>query len=142
MSRSRSKEGATPSDDYGWRCGEVVEGVRKNITEQLKEYHKEKAMRQRRNEELEERIRLGDHGDYGDSDDEEDELTIARRESIRSRNQREERQRQRARTCQDSVYEPRGGSNSANYLDHSVFVILEEVRGNTSGLILTLMGLG
>ncbi|KAK8509463.1 hypothetical protein V6N12_001472 [Hibiscus sabdariffa] len=157
MPRSRRKEGASPSDDYGWRWGEAVEGsrnnvkckfceriitggitrlkehlagktgnvkacecvsseVRKNIAEQLKEYQKEKSVRQRRKEELEERIKLGDHGDYGDSDDEEDELTIARRESIRSRHEWEERQHQRARTGQDSVYEPGGGSSSASQL--------------------------
>ncbi|KAK8568926.1 hypothetical protein V6N12_007460 [Hibiscus sabdariffa] len=160
MSRLRSKEGATPSDDYGWRWGEVVEGsrnnvkckfceiiimggitqlkehlaakkgnvkacenvsteVRKNIAEQLKEYHKEKVARQRRKEGLEERITLGDHGDYDDSDDEEDELTIARREIIRSRNEWEERQHQRVRTSQDLVYEPRGGSNYASQLFRS-----------------------
>ncbi|KAK8579865.1 hypothetical protein V6N12_070168 [Hibiscus sabdariffa] len=157
MPRSRRKEGASPSDDYGWRWGEAVEGsrnnvkckfceriitggitrlkehlagktgnvkacecvsseVRKNIAEQLKEYQKEKSVRQRRKEELEERIKLGDHGDYGDSDDEEDELTIARRESIRSIHEWEERQHQRARTGQDSVYEPGGGSSSASQL--------------------------
>ncbi|KAK9041568.1 hypothetical protein V6N11_016663 [Hibiscus sabdariffa] len=157
MPRSRRKEGASPSDDYGWRWGEAVEGSRnnvkckfceriitggitrlkehlagktgnvkacecvsseviKNIAEQLKEYQKEKSVRQRRKEELEERIKLGDHGDYGDSDDEEDELTIARRESIRSRHEWEERQHQRARTGQDSVYEPGGGSSSASQL--------------------------
>ncbi|KAK9003425.1 hypothetical protein V6N11_060989 [Hibiscus sabdariffa] len=163
MPRSRRKEGATPSDDYGWRWGEAVEGsrnnvkckfceriitggitrlkehlagktgnvkacesvsaeVRKNIAEQLKEFQKEKAVRQRRKEELEERIRIEDHGDYGDSDEEEDELTIARRESIRSRHEWEERQRQRARTGQDSVYEPGGGSNSASQLFRSFSV--------------------
>ncbi|KAK9026581.1 hypothetical protein V6N11_039416 [Hibiscus sabdariffa] len=31
MPRSRSKEGAAPSDDYGWRWGEVVEGSRNNV---------------------------------------------------------------------------------------------------------------
>ncbi|KAL4340469.1 hypothetical protein GQ457_08G023980 [Hibiscus cannabinus] len=31
MSRSRSKEGATPDADYGWRWGEVVEGSRNNV---------------------------------------------------------------------------------------------------------------
>ncbi|KAK8488966.1 hypothetical protein V6N11_019500 [Hibiscus sabdariffa] len=75
MPRSRRKEGATPSDDYGWRC-----------------------------------------------DEEEDELTIARRESIRSRHEWEERQRQRARTGQDSVYEPGRGSNSASQLFRSFSV--------------------
>ncbi|KAK9008369.1 hypothetical protein V6N11_075267 [Hibiscus sabdariffa] len=163
MPRSRRKEGASPSDDYGWRWGEAVEGsrnnvkcifceriitggitrlkehlagktgnvkacecvsaeVRKNIAEQLKEYQKEKAVKQRKKEELEERIKLGDHGDYGDSDDEEDDLTIARRESIRSRHEWEERQHQRARTGQDSVYEPGGGSSSASQLFRSFSV--------------------
>ncbi|KAK9032046.1 hypothetical protein V6N11_056330 [Hibiscus sabdariffa] len=158
MPRSRRKEGASPSDDYGWSWGETVEGsrnnvkckfceriitggitrlkehlagktgnvkacecvsaeVRKNIAEQLKEYQKEKAVKQRRKEELEERIKLGDHGDYGDNDEEEDDLTIARRESIRSRHEWEERQHQRARTGQDSVYEPGGGSSSATNMD-------------------------
>ncbi|KAK5833339.1 hypothetical protein PVK06_017164 [Gossypium arboreum] len=123
MPRLRNKEDAAPSDDYGWRWGEPVEGnhnnvkcrfcgrfikggitrlkehlaakkgnvaryphvsveVRKTIV-QHQEYHSEKAAKQRRKEELEERIRLGDRGDYGDSgggDDEE--LTIARRESM------------------------------------------------------------
>ncbi|KAK8500762.1 hypothetical protein V6N12_031422 [Hibiscus sabdariffa] len=95
MPRSRRKEGASPSDDYGWRWEKLLK---------------------RRKEELEERIKLGDHGDYGDSDDEEDELTIARRESIRSIHEWEERQHQRARTGQDSVYEPGGGSSSASQL--------------------------
>ncbi|KAK8584443.1 hypothetical protein V6N12_068687 [Hibiscus sabdariffa] len=163
MPRSRRKEGATPSDDYGWRWGEAVEGsrnnvkckfceriitggitrlkehlagkignvkagesvfaeVRRNIAERLKEFQKEKAVRQRRKEELEERIRIGDHGDYGDSDEEEDELTIARHESIRSRLEWEEKQRQRARTGQDSVYEPGGGSNSTSQLFRSFSV--------------------
>ncbi|KAK8499857.1 hypothetical protein V6N12_072560 [Hibiscus sabdariffa] len=137
MPRSRRKEGATPSDDYGWRwlkehlagktrnvkaCESVSAEVRKNIAEQLKELQKEKAVRQRRKEELEERIRIGNHGDYGDSDEEEDELTIARRESIRSRHEWEERQRQRARTGQDSVYEPGRGSNSASQLFRSFSV--------------------
>ncbi|KAL4297754.1 hypothetical protein GQ457_12G017290 [Hibiscus cannabinus] len=121
MPRSRRKEGASPSDDYGWRWGEAVE-VRKNIVEQLKEYQKEKVVRQRRKEELEERIKLEDHGDYGDSNEEEDELTIARRESIRSRHEWEERQRQKARTGQDSVYEPGGGSSSASHLFRSFSV--------------------
>ncbi|KAG8473432.1 hypothetical protein CXB51_035628 [Gossypium anomalum] len=66
----------------------------------------------RRKEELEERIRLGDHGDYGDSDANDEELTIARLESIRSKIEWEERQCRRARTGQDSVYETRGGSSS------------------------------
>ncbi|KAK8545878.1 hypothetical protein V6N12_026694 [Hibiscus sabdariffa] len=127
MPRSRRKEGASPSDDYGWRWGEAVEGSRNNVKckfceriitggiTRLKEHLAGKTGN-RRKEELEERIKLGDHGDYGDSDDEEDELTIARRESIRSRHEWEERQHQRARTGQDSVYEPGGGSSSASQL--------------------------
>ncbi|MFQ6634296.1 hypothetical protein Gotur_011359 [Gossypium turneri] len=44
--------------------------------------------------------------DYGDSgDDDDDELTIARRESMRSQVEWEEKQRRRARTSQDSVFE-------------------------------------
>ncbi|KAL4291063.1 hypothetical protein GQ457_14G019180 [Hibiscus cannabinus] len=163
MPHLRRKEGASPSNDYGWRWGEAVQGsrnnvkckfceriitggitrlkehlagktrnvkacecvsaeVRKNIAEQLKGYKKEKAVRERRKEELDERIKLGDHGDYGDSDDEEEDLTIARRESIRSRHEWEERQHQRARTGQDSVYEHGGGSSSANKLFRSFSV--------------------
>ncbi|MFQ6665130.1 hypothetical protein Gotur_031984 [Gossypium turneri] len=86
MPRLRSKEGEAPSDDYGWRWGEPVEGgrnnvkykfcervinggitrlkehlaakkgnvapspnvsteVRKNIAQQLNEYHNEKIMK-------------------------------------------------------------------------------------------------
>ncbi|MBA0776154.1 hypothetical protein Gotri_011195, partial [Gossypium trilobum] len=138
---SRNKEDAAPSDDYGWRWGEPVEGnhnnvkcrfcgrmikggitqlkehlaakkenvarcphvsveVRKAIAQQLLEYRIEKAAKQRRKEELEERIRLGDRGDYGNSggDDDDDELTITRRESMRSQVEWEERQCRRART--------------------------------------------
>ncbi|MBA0638646.1 hypothetical protein Godav_022131, partial [Gossypium davidsonii] len=86
--------------------------VRKNIAQQLNEYHNEKIVKQRRKEELEGRIRLRDHGDYGDSDADDEDFTIARRESIRSKIEWEERQRQRARTGQDSVYETEGGSSS------------------------------
>ncbi|MFQ6665485.1 hypothetical protein Gotur_032208 [Gossypium turneri] len=66
------------------RYPNVSAKVRKNIAQQLNEYHNEKIVKQRRKEELEERIRLGDHGDYGDSDADDEELTIARHESIRS----------------------------------------------------------
>ncbi|MBA0756256.1 hypothetical protein Gogos_021009 [Gossypium gossypioides] len=107
MPRSINKEDAAPSDYYGWRCGEPVEEVRKTIAQQLQEYHSEKATKQRRKEELEERIRLGNRGDYGDSGD-DDELTIARRDSMRSQVEWEERQYRRARTDQDSVFEIRG----------------------------------
>ncbi|MBA0873646.1 hypothetical protein Goshw_005130 [Gossypium schwendimanii] len=31
MARSRNKEDAAPSDDYGWRWGEPVEGNRNNV---------------------------------------------------------------------------------------------------------------
>ncbi|KAL4281653.1 hypothetical protein GQ457_03G010240 [Hibiscus cannabinus] len=31
MSRSKSKDSAARSDDYGWRWGEVVEGSRNNV---------------------------------------------------------------------------------------------------------------
>ncbi|MFQ6665127.1 hypothetical protein Gotur_031984 [Gossypium turneri] len=31
MPRLRSKEGEAPSDDYGWRWGEPVEGGRNNV---------------------------------------------------------------------------------------------------------------
>ncbi|MBA0722619.1 hypothetical protein Golax_003278 [Gossypium laxum] len=31
MPRSRSKEGEAPSDDYGWRWGEPVEGGCNNV---------------------------------------------------------------------------------------------------------------
>ncbi|KAK8565586.1 hypothetical protein V6N12_059144 [Hibiscus sabdariffa] len=44
------------------------------------------------------------------------------RESIRSRNECEERQRQKARISQDSVYEPGGGSNFASQLFRSFSV--------------------
>ncbi|KAK5785470.1 hypothetical protein PVK06_040060 [Gossypium arboreum] len=125
MPCSRNKEEVAPSDDYGWRWGELVEGnrnnvkcrfcgriikrgitqlkeylavkkgnvtpyphgsvkVRKSIGQQLQEYHREKAVRQRRKEELEERISLGNHGNYGDSGDDDEELTITRRKSVRS----------------------------------------------------------
>ncbi|MBA0705993.1 hypothetical protein Golax_018136 [Gossypium laxum] len=96
MPRSRNKEDAAPSDDYDWRWGEPIEGnvapcphvseeVRKTITQQLQEYHSEKVAKKRRKEELEERIRLGNHGDYSDSgDNDDDKLTISRRESMRS----------------------------------------------------------
>ncbi|MBA0751747.1 hypothetical protein Gogos_000651, partial [Gossypium gossypioides] len=85
--------------------------VRKTIAQQLQEYHSEKAAKQRRKEELEERIRLGDRVDYGDSGDDDDkELTITRCESMRSQVEREERQRRRVRISQDSVFEI-GGEN-------------------------------
>ncbi|MFQ6630908.1 hypothetical protein Gotur_009733, partial [Gossypium turneri] len=66
-------------------CPSASTEVRKNIAQQLNEYHNEKIVKQRRKEELEGRIRLGDHGDYGDSDADDEEFTIARRESIRSK---------------------------------------------------------
>ncbi|MBA0727652.1 hypothetical protein Golax_000621 [Gossypium laxum] len=44
-----------------------------------------------------------DYGDSGDDDDEE--LTITRRESMRSQVEMEERQRRRVRINQDSVFE-------------------------------------
>ncbi|KAH1031436.1 hypothetical protein J1N35_043610 [Gossypium stocksii] len=69
MPRLRNKEDAAPSDDY-----EFI----KTIAQQLQEYHSEKAMKQRRKEELEERIRLEDCVDYDDDDDDADELTITR----------------------------------------------------------------
>ncbi|MFQ6645060.1 hypothetical protein Gotur_018918, partial [Gossypium turneri] len=59
--------------------------LEKNIAQQLNKYHNEKIVKQRRKEELEERIRLGDHRDYGDSDADDKELTITRCESIRSK---------------------------------------------------------
>ncbi|MBA0785599.1 hypothetical protein Gotri_027684 [Gossypium trilobum] len=93
-------------------CPSVSTKVRKNIAQQLNEYHNEKIVKQRRKEELEGRIRLGDHGDYGDSDADDEEFTIARHESIRSKIEWEERQRQIARTGQDSIYETEGGSSS------------------------------
>ncbi|PPD83721.1 hypothetical protein GOBAR_DD19348 [Gossypium barbadense] len=106
MPRLRNKEYAAPSDDYGWRWGEPVEEVRKTIAQQLQEYHSEKAAKQRRKEELEEIIRLGDRVDYGDSGDDDDkELTITRRESMRYQVEMEERQRRRVRISQDSVFE-------------------------------------
>ncbi|MBA0573383.1 hypothetical protein Golob_000659, partial [Gossypium lobatum] len=103
MPRSRNKEDATPSDDYGWRWGEPVEGnrnnvkrnntverafgykkkrnvvpcphvlaeVRKTIAQQLQEYHSEKV---------------------ANGDDDDEELTITRRESMRSQVEMEERQ--------------------------------------------------
>ncbi|MBA0870804.1 hypothetical protein Goshw_017425, partial [Gossypium schwendimanii] len=55
----------------------VLAEVRKNIAQQLNKCHNEKIV-QRRKEELEERIRLGDHRDYGDSDANDKELTITR----------------------------------------------------------------
>ncbi|KAK5771212.1 hypothetical protein PVK06_047397 [Gossypium arboreum] len=105
MPRSRNKEDAAPSEDYE---------VRKTIAQQLQEYHSEKATKQRRKKELEEKIRLGDRVDYGDSgdDDDHDELTITRCESMRSQVEWEERQRRRVRIGQDSVFEMEGGSNS------------------------------
>ncbi|MBA0715802.1 hypothetical protein Golax_014684 [Gossypium laxum] len=53
MPHSINKEDAGPSDDYGWRWGEPVEGnvapcphvlteIRKTIAQQLQEYHSEK----------------------------------------------------------------------------------------------------
>ncbi|MBA0701662.1 hypothetical protein Goari_026861, partial [Gossypium aridum] len=66
-------------------CPSVSTEFRKNIAQQLNEYHNEKIVKQRRKEELEGRIRLGDHGDYGDSDANDEEFTIARRESLRSK---------------------------------------------------------
>ncbi|PPR86591.1 hypothetical protein GOBAR_AA34095 [Gossypium barbadense] len=81
-------------------CPHVSTEVRKTIAQQLQEYHSEKAAKQRRKEELEERIKLGDRGDYGDSGY-DDELTIARRESMMSQVEWEERERRRARIDQD-----------------------------------------
>ncbi|MBA0730776.1 hypothetical protein Golax_020389, partial [Gossypium laxum] len=111
MPRSRNKEAAAPSDYYGWRCGEPVEGNRNNV----KFFKLEKTLHNSFKNiivkiEKEERIRLGNHGDYGDSGD-NDELTIARHESMKSQVEWEERQCRRARTNQDSVFEIRGGSN-------------------------------
>ncbi|KAK5793094.1 hypothetical protein PVK06_034230 [Gossypium arboreum] len=90
----------------------TVGEVRKNIAQQLNEYHNEKFVKKRRKEELDERIRLGDHEDYCDNDA-DDVLTITRRESIRSKIEWEERQCRRARTGQDSAYEIRGDNEAA-----------------------------
>ncbi|MFQ6630907.1 hypothetical protein Gotur_009733, partial [Gossypium turneri] len=74
------------SDDYGWRWGEPVEGGRNNVKCKFCERVIKGGITRlkdhlRRKEELEGRIRLGDHGDYGDSDADDEEFTIARRGS-------------------------------------------------------------
>ncbi|MBA0754955.1 hypothetical protein Gogos_020952 [Gossypium gossypioides] len=56
------------------------------------------------------------------------QLTIARSESIRSKIAWEERQRRRARTGQDSVYETRGGSSSETQVFSRSFSIHNSKR--------------
>ncbi|KAK8494165.1 hypothetical protein V6N11_005039 [Hibiscus sabdariffa] len=119
-----------------------LQKLEKNIAEQLKEYHKDKAVRQRRKEELEERIRLGDHGDYSDNDTEVDELTIAKHESIRSKmNGRKDNTKEQEHVKIQFMNLEEVVILQVNYPDHLMFVILDEVRGNTSGLTLTLLEL-